>query len=183
MFVAGYDNAHLAFFSFANQKLTHFAQLGMSDNETVSCIAAHEYQTTVVCGLSYKKPIEPKSGYYFLSIQVYDYKSQQVLKELKQYEDIHSLTFLNNSLHLLAATQDGKLKLYETKGDMKQISELETSHLQNQECSINAVLSLTHKDVNSREDEDSAENLPFFISCGADGTIKVFEHNLYEEPD
>jgi len=124
----------------------------------------HELQALVICGHANGK------------ISSYDFKNHKLVHQVQANTSIQSLCFLNNCLHIVAGLTDGSMKLYESSGQMNLISIVENAHQPKYGEAVNSISCL----MNSEQSTRSNSNLPFFVSCGADSTLKIFEHNLYQ---
>ena len=135
-------------------------------------MASHEYQSMVICGHA--------NG----SISAYDFKNHKIVHQMIVSAGVQSLCFLNNSLHLVAGLNDGSLYLLESSGSMNTLTIVENAHQPKYDEAVNCITSLMNSDQDgsqrSAKNETLSNNVPFFVTCGADSTIKIFEHNLYQ---
>lgn len=84
---------------------------------------------------------------------------------------IQSLSLLNNCLHLLIGLSSGDILLY----DLKTLSLSQTiskAHLPKYDESVTCLMAIQSL-------PGAAKPVPFFVSGGADGMIKMYEHNPY----
>ena len=63
---------------------------------------------------------------------------------------------------------------------MQLVAVIDNAHYCKDNDAVNGLLSMNYL-AQSEDPSDNQTNmeLPFFISCGADGNIKIFEHNIY----
>jgi len=92
---------------------------------------------------------------------------------------VTSLSILNNGLNLVSADNKGTLRIFETKGKLRELTSLQNVHECRHDQSINQVISLSQLS-NPSKPQSADDGLPLMVSCGADGRVVMSEYNLYE---
>ena len=146
---------------------------------TVVCMAAHEFKSFIVTGHEDK------------DIVVTDFKTKQQVVKLELEVDAmpNSLLFVNNGLTLLVGFADGSVAAVETNM-WKLQSMVKNAHLSRDRhgMTVNCLLSLDCdntlkadvKDKAAKDKSSSVSNaVPLVLTGGADGIIRIFEHNPY----
>lgn len=111
-------------------------------------------------------------------------------ERVKDCGPVQSIEFINNGLQLVAGFQLGTIVLYGFK-NLEMICIVKDVHIPKGSEALNHLLALNSNQAtkNARSEKAPGQNannadahgmqLPFFISAGADGRIKLFEYNSY----
>lgn len=129
-------------------------------------MVANNFKSIVVCGHA--------NG----SLNVYDFSAKQQLNKLSFSHSISALCLLNNNLHIAVGLASGSIHLLETKGSYSTVGIVQKAHLQKYDEAVNSIVEL-NSDASNSDANAGQKALPYFVSCGADSLVKIFEHNLY----
>lgn len=181
LFAVCFEGGHLVFFDVSKGTICHQHKLEGNDIE-ISSMVAHNLEPVVVLGL--------ESG----DLIVYDHRQQKQVdqkkssdldKEAKPEGAVQSIEFINNGLQLVVGYQKGMIGLFTFK-TLDLVCLVNNVHISKGSEALNHLLALSANDASKqgRSDkpdtqEENKMQLPFFLSCGSDGRIKLFEYNSY----
>jgi len=158
-FAIGYSTGHVAFFDYKTGQVSSSVDL---ESEVVS-ITAHELQPQVMLAHANGK------------VTIYDFAQKSTIGTLTpdMPSDCHiqSLSLLNNCLNLLIGLSSGDILLYDLK-TLSLTSTISKAHLTKYDESVTCLMAIQSL-------PGAAKPVPFFVSGGADGMIKMYEHNPY----
>ena len=172
LFVIGFKSSHVAFFDYnsGNVEITHEFYPGVEEEGEVACIDAHELQPHIL------------TGHLNGEFNIFDYKQKKVIlttdclsdeQERKEGVYIQAIKYFNNCSSIIVGKSNGNINLYDSAGALLNV--IEKAHTPKYDEGVNCLLNIQNS-AGSLKSEGSTSNMPFFISGGADGCMKIFEH-------
>jgi len=176
--VVGYKSSHVAFFDYNTTKVENSFEFFPAEEEEgeVVCMDAHELQPQLV------------TGHLNGTLNVFDFKQMKVIQTtdcVPEEEDkkngvyIQSIKYFNNCANIIVGLSNGNINLYDAKGTLQNV--IEKAHTQKHDEGVNCLLAIQNFAGSTKQGATSS-NMPFFVSGGADGCMKVFEHTQYQVP-
>ena len=178
LFVVGYRSSHIAIFDYTTAKVENFHKFasGAEEDSEVVCMDSHELQPVIVTG-----HLDGNLNVFEFRQMTTLYSVQCVTEESDREKGVYiqCVKYFNNCQNIVVGLSNGNIQLYDSKAKLLNI--VEKAHNQKYDEGVNCLLAIQNLSGSSKAGSGT-QNLPFFVSGGADGQMKIFEHNPYQVP-